>query len=941
MEPTRWLDFRYTIFGMVTDGMDVVEQLNQVPVDGNSAPINNVVITSATVVDDAQDAVLRLSAPDGATGTADVTVTATDTVTNETTSQTFQVTVAADTTNDLPFLGKIDPIVTSVDTPVTINIPATDVEGDAIYYYAAVSPTNANLSVSIDHATGAMTVIPSNGAFGVFSIQVGVSDSTGDSWDLQYVPVYVNPAPPTTVSLLSTSDTGGSDSDAVTNLDNSAGKTLTFEIEGVTLNSLVQLYADGTLIGQTTAAGTTVNVVTNGTTHLTDGAHQFTVKQTLANNPVAVGNLNTTVDLVSGLSSPLAVTIDTTPPVFTSSPVTTAYEQGTYIYQLAAGDDNSGLVYSLEQAPDGMTINAGTGRITWASVTGQGTSLPVAVKATDAAGNTAVQTFDLAIAGPNTPPVLVPATPQIGATDENTPITISLTGSFINNGDGTTLISDADDAAVVGGIAVTGATGNGVWAYSLDGTTFTNIGTVSAASAVLLPADAKLRYTPNAQNGETATVSYVAWDGTAGQDGISAVDTTSGGDHSAFSSLSDTASLTVTAVNDAPVLTAAGPSAGSITYEEVAAIVPGDYVNHGAATTTVTDADGDATGGIAVVGLTGSGTWRYSLDGTSFTAILTVSNSSGLLLPADAILQYTPGGGAETATVTFRAWDGTSGTAGQLVSTTVNGGTTAFSTATDAISLTVTSATGSISGFVYVDADNDGLRITPDGQAHLAMQSVVVQLLASDGQGNWTQVSTVSSGADGSYRFDNLSPGLYRVQELQPAGYLDGKETAGTIGGTVRGTVAQDRFQIQLGADENAVEFNFGERGLMPGSISLWNLLASAPAARTNVTPAQSDQNPTQRIFDHGRQQPDRRRQGHHRGIHLQQRRSGRRLQLHRFQQRWERHRHRQRDHRLRGTARNQHRPLLAAGRRGHLQRHADRRDGQSGRRRHGNRHPR
>ena len=258
----------------------------------------------------------------------------------------------------------------------------------------------------------------------------------------------------------------------------------------------------------------------------------------------------------------------------------------------------------------------------------------------------------------------------------------------------------------------------------------------------------------------------------------------------------------------------------------------------------MTDADGDATGGIALVGLTGSGAWRYSLDGTTFTAVLSVSDGSALLLPADAVLQYTPGGSAETATVTFRAWDGTSGTAGQLVSTTVNGGTTAFSTATDAISLAVTSATGRISGFVYIDADNDGLRVTPSGQSHLAMQSVVVRLFLSDGQGNWTQVSTVSSGADGSYSFDNLSPGLYQVREVQPAGFLDGKDSAGTVGGAVRGTVSQDTIQIQLGANENAVEFNFGERGLMPGSISLRNLLASAPVTQNSVTPAQTDVTP-------------------------------------------------------------------------------------------------
>ena len=39
----------------------------------------------------------------------------------------------------------------------------------------------------------------------------------------------------------------------------------------------------------------------------------------------------------------------------------------------------------------------------------------------------------------------------------------------------------------MGGIAVTGTTGKGTWAYSLDGTTFTAVGTVAGNSALLLP----------------------------------------------------------------------------------------------------------------------------------------------------------------------------------------------------------------------------------------------------------------------------------------------------------------------------------------------------------------------------------------------------------------------------------------------------------------------
>ncbi len=697
---TRWLDFQHTIFGMVTEGMDIVEQLSEVSVDVSHAPLSDVIMTSVTVVDDVEDAVLRLSASDGATGTADVTVTVTDTVTSETTTETFQVTVAADTTNNLPYLEQIAPIITGVNTPVTVDIPATDVEGDEITYSASVSPVNANLTVSIDENTGELTVTPSNGVYGVFSILVGVRQSTSNNWDTQYVPVYVNPAPPTGVALVSTSDTGGSDSDAVTNLNNSAGQTLEFEIEGVAIGTLVELFADGELIGQTTAVGTTLTIVTDGTTTLTDGTHEFTVKQTLLDEAVDVGNLETTIDLESDFSTPLTVTIDTVGPVITSNPVTTAYEEETYIHQVSAEDDTGDVAFSLDQAPTGMTIDPDTGRITWTSITGAGTTEQVVVKVADTAGNVAEQTFDLTIAGPNTTPVLTPAAPEIGATDQNTTTTFSLTATFINNGEGTTIITDADQSDAVGGIAVVGLAGNGVWSYSLDGTTFTDIGDVSETSALLLPADASLRYTPDGENGETATISYAAWDGTTGHDGISAVDTTSGGDHSAFSLESDTASLTVT------------------------------------------------------------------------------------------------------------------------------------------------TATGSISGFVYVDTDNDGLRVTPGGQSHLAMQGVVVRLLAADGEGNWTQLSSVSSGADGSYRFDNLTPGTYRMQEVQPAGYLDGKDTLGTIGGTVRGALAQDQFEIQLGANENAVEYNFGERGLLPGSISLRFCLASAPAMPQNVTPVDTDQTP-------------------------------------------------------------------------------------------------
>ena len=69
---------------------------------------------------------------------------------------------------------------------------------------------------------------------------------------------------------------------------------------------------------------------------------------------------------------------------------------------------------------------------------------------------------------------------------------------------------------MLGGIALTGITGNGTWAYSLDGTTFTAVGTVSAIRRCCCPATPELRYTPDGTDSETATITYRAWDPTSG-----------------------------------------------------------------------------------------------------------------------------------------------------------------------------------------------------------------------------------------------------------------------------------------------------------------------------------------------------------------------------------------------------------------------------------------
>jgi len=70
-------------------------------------------------------------------------------------------------------------------------------------------------------------------------------------------------------------------------------------------------------------------------------------------------------------------------------------------------------------------------------------------------------------------------------------------------------------------------------------------------------------------------------------------------------------------------------------------------------------------------------------------------------------------------------------------------------------------------------------------------------------------VNTVFSSDGGFYLFEDLDPGMYRVRELQPAGFDDGAEHLGSLDGTI---VANDTMQLTLGRTD-ASDYIFAEIG--------------------------------------------------------------------------------------------------------------------------------
>ena len=94
------------------------------------------------------------------------------------------------------------------------------------------------------------------------------------------------------------------------------------------------------------------------------------------------------------------------PPQITSTPVTLGAVGVNYDYTVTAIDpDTDLLAYSLDAAPSGMSINANTGTILWTPDASQGGGQNVTVRVTDPGGLSDTQSFTIAVATPNHPPV--------------------------------------------------------------------------------------------------------------------------------------------------------------------------------------------------------------------------------------------------------------------------------------------------------------------------------------------------------------------------------------------------------------------------------------------------------------------------------------------------------------------------------------------------------
>ena len=137
----------------------------------------------------------------------------------------------------------------------------------------------------------------------------------------------------------------------------------------------------------------------------------------------------------------------------------------------------------------------------------------------------------------------------------------------------------------------------------------------------------------------------------------------------------------------------------------------------------------------------------------------------------------------------------------------------------------------SISGHVWHDRNDDGVFDTnEEGIANVLIEVRRVGAKADAVEDPFADAEPiyVRTDANGFYEVEQLPPGIYEVVEINNypgtgvdplAGYLDGKDSVGMVGGTANGQQSNDRFtQIELCADDAGVRYDFGE--LKPVSVS-------------------------------------------------------------------------------------------------------------------------
>lgn len=190
--PQRHLDFNHSVFGQLIEGEHNRAAINDT-YSRQTRPDPQVVMRSVSIFDDTENGLLMLRSPEGASGSANVTVTVRDQQ-GHSDVQTFAVTVMPDTSNGGPFLEDIPRFTTTANNPFQFQLSTVDVESDPVRY-SGMAVGGEPFALDVNPTNGVVTVVPPpdfiGQLFALIRAEAQETSHTLDRYDEQLVTIDV------------------------------------------------------------------------------------------------------------------------------------------------------------------------------------------------------------------------------------------------------------------------------------------------------------------------------------------------------------------------------------------------------------------------------------------------------------------------------------------------------------------------------------------------------------------------------------------------------------------------------------------------------------------------------------------------------------------------------------------------------------------------------
>jgi RHS repeat-associated protein len=303
--------------------------------------------------------------------------------------QSFSITVIP--INQPPVITSVPPQPATVGLPYQYQARAQDASGSSLTFAIRTAPSG----MAIDPATGLLTWTPTADQAGSQSVAITVTNAGGaqsvQSFNLQVVATPTPNQPPSISSAAGAAVALGQTYYYAVKATDPDGDPLTYSLKVAPAGMAID--SSGLITWHPTAAQ-------------------------LGPNPVLVH-----VDDGRGGSAEQAFTVQVVtqqsnhPPSVTSTPPLAATVGSLYAYNATGNDpDGTPLVWSLDAAPTGMSIDPAQGTVRWTPTADELGSQNVVLRLTNGGGLSVTQSFTVTVRAVNVPPVITSAPPtQAGA----------------------------------------------------------------------------------------------------------------------------------------------------------------------------------------------------------------------------------------------------------------------------------------------------------------------------------------------------------------------------------------------------------------------------------------------------------------------------------------------------------------------------------------------